>query len=60
MTDTKQALIEIKRNKIKSKLVQEISKTIRICRERCKIDIRWVKGHNNNTGNEYADALAKK
>ena len=24
------------------------------------ICIRWVKGHNNNTGNEYADFLARK
>ena len=24
-----------------------------------KIDIKWVRGHHDNTGNEYADALAR-
>ncbi|QQP51407.1 Putative loa-9 aae, partial [Caligus rogercresseyi] len=30
-----------------------------LSRSTCKITVGWIKGHDNNSGNEYADDLVK-
>ncbi len=45
---------------ITSKLVLEIGNLIMELRQNdYQIEIEWIRGHSDNTGNEYADCLAK-
>ena len=58
-TDSTSARQAIRSPFVSSKLVarvQEKLKTARSCR---KVNIEWIKGHANHTGNEVADSLAK-
>ncbi len=43
----------------KDSLTLEILLLIKDINQYTKLDVMWTKGHNNNTGNEYVDALAK-
>ncbi len=44
----------------KGKLVQDTLSQMMGIHTLSHLEVRWIKGHNNNTGNEYADMLAKK
>ena len=43
-----------------SALCQETKDYIRALQQFNTLHVTWVKGHNNNTGNEFADYLAKR
>ena len=45
---------------IKSKLVQDVAILLQDVKKHVDIGIKWIRGHDNNTGNELADMLAKK
>ncbi len=40
-------------------LVEETQIIIEELMEKVQIEIKWIKGHDNNTGNEFADMLAR-
>ena len=49
----------LKSSKIKSTVVQLVLDLIATVKEACSFDIRWIKGHSGNKGQELADGLAK-
>jgi ribonuclease HI len=58
-SDSESALKAIKCTKTKSKLVLECKQNLRrLCRIK-NVHLMWIKGHNDSTGNELADMLAK-
>ena len=56
--DSKSALQSLNKNKSRSKIIQSIWDTLSTITNKV-IQFYWIKGHNNNTGNEFADMLAK-
>ncbi len=60
LSDSKAALQSLFAQKTKNKLALETSRLITECQRHFVLELRWVKAHNNNTGNEAADYLAKR
>ena len=58
-TDSQAALKALTSSVARSKQVLEAIHDIVKAQDVCKVSIRWVKGHADNTGNEFADCLAK-
>ena len=57
--DSKSVELVLKSTKIKSTAVQLEMDLIVKVKETCSFDIRWIKGHSGNKGQELADGLAK-
>jgi hypothetical protein len=53
------SIAALKSRILTSHLVKECSDNLRLCRERYHINLEWVRGHDDDTGNEAADAAAK-
>ena len=58
-TDSKSVELVLKSSKIKSTAVQLVLDLIVKVKEACSFDIRWIRGHSGNKGQELADGLAK-
>ena len=58
-TDSQASIMALNNSVIRSLLVYNTVQMMKEAQNVCPIDIRWVKGHADNTGNELADALAK-
>ena len=58
-TDSKSVELVLKSLKIKSTEVQLVMDLIVNVKETFSFDIRWIKGHSGNKGQELADGLAK-
>jgi ribonuclease HI len=59
LSDSEAAINAISSISIESKVVRDCVATLDRAKEKHSINIAWVKGHNDNTGNELADMLAK-
>nr|CAI5854241.1 unnamed protein product [Callosobruchus analis] len=59
-TDSRQALLTLKRPRVTSGLAMECHQSLTHASDKNNIVLRWVKGHNNNKGNRIADGLARK
>jgi ribonuclease HI len=60
MSDSSAAIQAIKSQKNKNNISQVIKQQINeIQIKGTKMSLNWIRGHNNNTGNEYVDMLAK-
>lgn len=59
-SDSQAAIQAINSSWIESKVVKETKQSVRRTTKMTKVSIQWVRGHNNNTGNELADCLAKR
>ena len=59
-SDSQSAIGALFASTINSRLVKEISDLYTSLNKDINISVTWVKGHANNTGNEYADYLAKR
>ncbi|CAB4045830.1 Retrovirus-related Pol poly from type-1 retrotransposable element R1, partial [Paramuricea clavata] len=59
-SDSQSAIAAIFNPITRSKLVREVATCVRQCHSRgIQLKFEWVKGHNDTTGNEFADYLAK-
>lgn len=58
-TDSLSSIHSIKNPLHHSQLIQDILTTLHRQKHKWKCSIQWVKAHNSNRGNDYADALAK-
>ena len=58
-TDSKSVELVLKSARIKSTAVQRVLDLIIKVKEACSFDIRWIRGHSGNEGQEMADGLAK-
>ena len=58
-SDSQAAIAAITSPNINSKIVLECATALEKAQKNLNVEINWVKGHNDNTGNELADALAK-
>ena len=58
-TDSQASVMALGNSVIRSLLVYNTVQMMKEAQMVCPIDIRWIKGHADNTGNEVADALAK-
>ena len=58
-TDSKSVVLVLKSARIKSTAVQLVLDLIVKVKEACSFDIRWIRGHSGNEGQELADNLAK-
>jgi ribonuclease HI len=59
-SDSQSALAALGNRVIKSATVLECKRLILSLRRQYEIRLEWVRGHDDNTGNELADTLAKK
>lgn len=59
LTDSRAAILAVSGHKITSRLVIECHNTLKQVAQSNKIELRWVKGHNNEEGNSKADELAR-
>jgi ribonuclease HI len=59
LSDSEAAIHAISSMSIESKIVKDCVATLDEAKKNHSIHIGWVKGHNENTGNELADMLAK-
>ena len=57
--DSQSALLAIKSHLVSSRLVLMIHDRLEMARRDRKVSFSWVRGHDDNTGNEVADMLAK-
>ena len=57
--DSKSVELVLKSSKIKGTAVQLVLDLIVKVKEACSFDIRWIRGHSGNKGQELADGLAK-
>jgi len=57
--DNESAIQSMKSNHTNSKTVHETSRLCVLLQKHFFISFQWVKAHSGNTGNEYADYLAK-
>ncbi|XP_015793894.1 uncharacterized protein LOC107370415 [Tetranychus urticae] len=58
-TDSQSAIMTIKQRKCKDQMANEIQYLITKINGQSQVNLTWVKGHAESTGNEYADYLAK-
>ena len=59
-SDSKSGIQSIFAPYIKSQLVLDVALLLQTVKQTIDVSIQWVKGHDDNTGNELADMLAKK
>ena len=59
-TDSLSAVEALKAPIINHPLVKEVHDLLVKVGALIPLNLRWIRGHNNSTGNEYADFLAKK
>ena len=60
LSDSRAALQSLFSHRSKNKLALETSSLITECQRHFALELKWVKAHDDNTGNEVADYLAKK
>jgi len=58
-SDSQAAIAAIAKSTVTSKLVRDAKLLLAEVSQDNRIDIRWVRGHDDNTGNELADTFAK-
>ena len=58
-SDSKSAVDTLTGHVAKNYIVLETMTILKEVDKQIPIDIKWIKGHNNNTGNEVADYLAR-
>jgi len=59
-SDSQSALKALQADEITSNCVKHVIKQVMILSEKVeRVDMVWIKAHDGNTGNEYADYLAK-
>lgn len=59
-TDSRSAVAALQRPIHTDESVYKVAENIKTIRQFTDIDVVWVRGHADNTGNELADVLAKK
>ncbi len=59
LSDSQCAVRAITATKVVSGWIWEIVQLLAQAREVLNVEVSWVKGHNDMTGNEYVDAMAK-
>ncbi len=59
LSDSQCAVRAISSTRVMSAWINETIQLLAQAREVLQVELSWVKGHNNLTGNEYVDALAK-
>ena len=58
-SDSQSAIAAIYSNKIENKTVLDCVNFLKTANKSFQVTIEWIKGHDDATGNEYADYLAK-
>ena len=58
-SDSQSAIAALAGYKVTSKVVENCIKNLNLLGLETKVDIKWVRGHSDHTGNEYADFQAK-
>ena len=57
-SDSMSGLQALDGTQTRSKTIKNLD-SLNLLGQRCKVELAWVRGHDNNTGNEIADYLAK-
>ncbi len=58
-SDSQSAVISINGHVATNGLLKDTMMSLCALKQSHPVEVKWVKGHNNNTGNEYADMLAR-
>ncbi len=58
-SDSKRSVTRINGYLANDIVTKEIMTMLKDLNERTQTEVKWIKGHNNNTGNELADMIAK-
>ena len=58
-SDSQSALLALAGVKVQSKTVKNCIEKLNELAKETQVELKWVKGHNESTGNEFADAAAK-
>ena len=58
-SDSQAAIMALESTRTTSKTVRDCKRVLKQAKENHRIAIRWIKGHDDHTGNELADHLAR-